>query len=55
MLLSCIEEIDQELSPFRQQLANLSHEVTEELETLKIVIKQILHLDSQNQECRKGI
>ncbi len=53
VLLSCIEEIDQELSPFRQQLANLSHEVTEELETLKIVIKQILHLDSQNQECRK--
>lgn len=53
VLLSCIEEIDQELGPFKQQLAKLSHEVTEELETLKLVIRQILHLDSQNQEIRK--
>lgn len=53
ILLSCIEEIDAELSPFKQSLHHMSHEITEEIDHMREVIKQILHLDSLNHEKRR--
>ena len=53
ILLSCIEEIDAELMPFKQSLHDISQEITEELEHIRTVIKRILHLDGINQEKRK--
>jgi hypothetical protein len=53
ILLSCIEEIDAELMPFRQSLHNISQEITEELDNIRTVIKRILHLDIINHEKRK--
>lgn len=53
ILLSCIEEIDAELMPFKQSLHNISQEISEELEHIRTVIKRILHLDGINQEKRK--
>jgi len=53
ILLSCIEEIDAELMPFKQSLHNLSQEISEELEHIRSVIKRILHIDVINQEKRK--
>jgi hypothetical protein len=53
ILLSCIEEIDAELVPFKKSLSNLSHEISSELEHIRVIIKRILHLDVINQEKRK--
>jgi hypothetical protein len=53
ILLSCIEEIDAELMPFKQSLHNLSQEISDELENIRSVIKRILHIDVINQEKRK--
>lgn len=53
ILLSCIEEIDAELMPFKESLHDLSQEISEELEHIRMVIKRILHLDGINQEIRK--
>lgn len=53
ILLSCIEEIDAELMPFKQSLHNLSQEISEELDHIRNVIKRILHLDVINHEKRK--
>lgn len=55
VLLSCIDEIDYELSPFKAKLHNLSQEVTEELEKTRTVVEKILHLDSQVQRARKKL
>jgi hypothetical protein len=53
VLLSCVEEIDAELMPFKQSLHMLSQEISEELESIRQVIKRILHIDIINQEKRK--
>lgn len=53
ILLSCIEEIDAELMPFKQALHTLSDEISIELEHIRSVIKRILHLDIANQEKRR--
>lgn len=53
ILLSCIEEIDAELMPFKQKMHMLSQEISDELETMRKIIRQILHLDVINQEKRK--
>jgi hypothetical protein len=53
ILLSCIEEIDAELMPWKQSMHNLSQEISEELESIRTVIKEILHLDVINLEKRK--
>ena len=53
ILLSCIEEVDAELMPFRSSLQHLSQEISEELENIRGVIKRILHIDVINQEKRK--
>lgn len=53
ILLSCIEEIDAELTPFKQSLHHLSQEISEEIENIRQVIKKILHLDLVNHEKRK--
>jgi hypothetical protein len=53
ILLSCIEEIDAELMPFKQTLHNLSQEISEELDKIRTIIKRILHIDVINQEKRK--
>lgn len=53
VLLSCIEEIDAELMPFKQSFHNVSYEISEELDNIRDVIKKILHLDVINNEKRK--
>lgn len=53
ILLSCVDEIDLELKPFQYSLHNLSQEVSEELESIRGVIKKILHFDTLNQQKRK--
>ena len=53
VLLSCIDEIDHELSPFKAKLHNLSQEVTDELSKTRSVVKQILDIDTRNQELRR--
>lgn len=53
ILLSCIEEIDAEMMPYKQSLHDISQEISEELEHIRKVIKRILHLDGINQEKRK--
>lgn len=53
ILLSCIEEIDAQIMPFKKSLHNLSQEITDELENIRSIIKRILHIDVSNQEKRK--
>jgi hypothetical protein len=53
ILLSCIDEIDAELTLFRESLHDISQEIADELENIRTVIKRILHLDVINQEKRK--
>jgi len=53
VLLSCIDEIDHELSPFQARLHSLSQDVTEELAKTRSVVERILHLDTRNQEFRR--
>lgn len=55
ILLSCIEELDDQLSPFRQKLHTLTEEMHEELEQMKQLVKKILFLDTQNQNARKHL
>lgn len=54
VLISCIEEIDSELLPYKQSLHTLSQEIADELETIHKLVKKILHLDSINNEKRKN-
>jgi hypothetical protein len=53
ILLSCIEEIDAQIMPFKKSLHNLSQEITDELDHIRNIIKRILHIDVINQEKRK--
>ncbi len=53
VLLSCIEEIDMQLLPYKQAMHTLSQDISDEIEGIKRVIERILHLDSFNQEKRK--
>lgn len=53
ILLSCIEEVDIQLMPYRQSLHNISQEISEELDEIRHVIKRILHFDTINLEKRK--
>ncbi len=53
ILLSCVDEVDAEISLFKRTLHNLSQETSEELENIRKVITRILHLDTINQEKRK--
>ena len=53
ILLSCIEEIDAQIHPFKQSMQTISQEVTEELDHIRNIIKRILHIDVINQEKRK--
>ena len=55
ILLSCIEEIDQELHDFRAAFQELSQEMHEELDHMRQLVKQILFLDTQNQQARKHL
>ena len=53
VLLSCIDEIDCEISPFKAKLNNLSQEVTDELAKTRSVVEKILDIDTRNQELRR--
>lgn len=53
ILLSCVDEVDGELRPFQRTLHNLSQETAQELESIRNVIRKILHLDTLNQQKRK--
>lgn len=53
IILSCIEEIDNEIQHFKESFQSLPHEHSEEIESIRIVIRHILHLDTINQEKRK--
>lgn len=53
ILLSCIDEVDGELTPYCQTMHILNQEITEELDYIRDVIKRILHLDALNMEKRK--
>ncbi len=53
ILLSCVDEVDEELRPFQAKLHMISQDVTDELDGIRSTIRQILHLDTQNQRKRK--
>jgi len=53
VLLSCIDDIDTELTPFKATLHHLSQDVTDELAKIRSIVKTILDVDSQNQEWRR--
>ncbi|MCH9609651.1 MAG: hypothetical protein S4CHLAM45_00380 [Chlamydiales bacterium] len=53
VLLSCVDEVDEMLQPFKASFANLSQEIDEELDTIKDVVGKILKLDSHNYEKRR--
>ncbi|MCH9611426.1 MAG: hypothetical protein K0U13_02360 [Chlamydiae bacterium] len=53
VLLSCIDEIDGEIAPFKAKLHNLSQEVSDELKKTRTIVKRILDLDDRNQEVRR--
>ncbi|MCH9625760.1 MAG: hypothetical protein S4CHLAM123_09390 [Chlamydiales bacterium] len=53
ILLSCIDEIDSEMHPFKSNLHDISQEISEELDNIRKVVKQILYIDAINQEKRK--
>lgn len=53
ILLSCIENVDAEMHPFQNTLSSLSQEVSELLEEIRQILRQILHLDSLNHQKRK--
>jgi len=54
ILLTCIDEIDEEITPFQRTIQNLSQEVTDELSAIRAVIQRILHLDTLHQQKRKA-
>ncbi|MFN0064877.1 MAG: hypothetical protein ACKVOH_01435 [Chlamydiales bacterium] len=53
VLLSCIDEIDQELLSFKASFHNLSQTITEEIDKTRRVVLEILHLDKENERKRK--
>ena len=53
ILLSCVDEIDEELSPFKASLHSLSQELCDEMDQIRNVVEKILHLDKQNQTKRR--
>lgn len=53
VLLSCIEEIDSQLLPYRSRLQDLTQEISEELQEIRQLVKHILDRDAQNQDRRK--
>ncbi len=55
VLLSCIEQIDEQLQPFQESLNHISQEITEELDHIRRIVQQILHTDQTNQEKRKSM
>src|ERR1700722_2945500 len=53
ILLSCVDEIDRALLPYKASFHPISQEISEEIEQVRKVVERILHLDHQNQEKRK--
>ena len=53
VLLSCIEEIDEEIYPFKATFNNLSQDVSEQLDTIRDTVQEILKLDAENYDKRK--
>ncbi len=53
ILLTCVDEIDQQLGSFKESFQILGQEVSEEIEQIRKVVERILHLDQKNQEKRK--
>ncbi len=53
ILLTCIDDVDAEIRPFQRAMQDLSQEISEELDSIRKVIRNILHLDSHNQLKRK--
>jgi hypothetical protein len=53
VLLSCIDEIDAEISAFKDSFHTLSQELTEELEETRRVIERLLLCDQKSQERRR--
>jgi len=53
ILLSCVDEVDDEIRHFQRTMHDLSQEVSEELDSIRKVIQHILHLDTENQQKRK--
>ncbi|MFZ0565888.1 MAG: hypothetical protein WAM28_06870 [Chlamydiales bacterium] len=55
ILLSCVEEIDKELLPFKEMMHELSQEIVEELETIRKIVQQILDISDFNHDQRKNM
>lgn len=53
ILLSCIEEIDEELKPYKSSLHTLPQEVTEEIESIREIIEDILDLNEKSMKQKK--
>lgn len=53
VLLSCIDEIDDEISFFKATFHDLSQDISEQLDKIRDTVQEILKLDSENYEKRK--
>jgi hypothetical protein len=53
LILSCIDDVDDEIQKYKSHFSYLSEEVTGELERIKHLVAHILHLDSENLKKRK--
>lgn len=53
ILLSCIEEIDEELQHYKAGLNNLSQEMQDEMDKTKEIVESIMSLNKENVKKRK--
>ena|SRR6185503_856484 len=53
ILLSCIEEVDEELQHYKAALGNLSQEMQDEMDKIKEIVDCIMRLNAENVKQRK--
>jgi hypothetical protein len=53
ILLSCIEEVDEELKHYKAALGNLTQEMQDEMDKTKEIVECIMRLNAENVKQRK--
>lgn len=53
ILLSCIDEVDEEITSYQQRFQHLSQDITEELDRIRNLVGHIMNLNSYNIKIRK--
>ena len=53
ILLNCIDELDRDIHRYRATFVDLSQDISDELESIRVVVGHILHIDHTNLEKRK--